>query len=267
MGPTSAGVREGRKFLAEDHYFLSPPGLPGYRNAGPGRACPHYGQESVFTDIDSIPLGTDFLEHLNAELATCDAMIAVVGPRWLDGGLGAGHGVHEETDFVRIEVEAALKRKIPVIPALVSGATMPKPAELPEVLRGFAFRNGTAIDSGVNFRNDINRLIRSLDETFANKKSTTGASRPARDPPVGQHEQRRPSADPPPSAFSASAPPPQSRFKRILWKILKPIPTYPTESIPVKLLKGAVLTGIYLVYAYLLAVCLAGIGVLLGILR
>jgi hypothetical protein len=43
--------------------------------------APHYGPESVFTDIDSIPLGTDFVEHLNGELATCDALIAVVGPR------------------------------------------------------------------------------------------------------------------------------------------------------------------------------------------
>jgi hypothetical protein len=89
--------------------------------------------------------------------------------------------VHEETDFVRIEVEAALNRKIPVIPALVSGAAMPKPAELPDALRRFAFRNGTAIDSGVNFRNDTNRLIRSLDETFAAKKQASrDAPKPAR---------------------------------------------------------------------------------------
>ena len=149
--------------------------------------APHYGEELVFTDIDSIPLGTDFLEHLNSELASCDAVIAVVGPRWLDGGHGPGHGVHEETDFVRIEVEAALNRKIPVIPALVSGAAMPKPAELPEALRRFAFRNGTSIDSGVNFRNDTNRLIRSLDETFAAKTFATKKQAP-RDVPKPARE-------------------------------------------------------------------------------
>jgi hypothetical protein len=226
--------------------------------------APHYGQESVFTDIDSIPLGTDFLEHLNAELATCDAMIAVVGPRWLDGGLGAGHGVHEETDFVRIEVEAALNRKIPVIPALVAGATMPKPAELPEVLRGFAFRNGTAIDSGVNFRNDINRLIRSLDETFATKKSTTGAPQTPREAPARPFEQRRPSADSPPSDSSA---PSQSRFKRILWRILKPIPLNPTDSMFISFLKRCALVGIAVLYSWLLVIGLVVVLAFLGIVK
>jgi formylglycine-generating enzyme required for sulfatase activity len=132
---------------------------------------PHFGENSVFTDIDSIPLGVDFLDHINLELSTCDALVAIVGPRWIDAGQGPGQGVHLETDFVRIEVEAALKRKIPVIPALVAGTRMPKTDELPDALRPFAFRNATAIDSGVNFRHDVDRLIRSLDETLARKKT------------------------------------------------------------------------------------------------
>ena len=115
----------------------------------------HFGENSVFTDIDSIPLGADFLDYINLELSTCDALIAIVGPRWIDAGKGPGQGLHLETDFVRIEVEAALKRKIPVIPALVGGAPMPRPDELPEALRPFVFRNATAIDSGVNFRNEL----------------------------------------------------------------------------------------------------------------
>jgi hypothetical protein len=130
-----------------------------------------FGESSVFTDIDSIPLGVDFLEHINSELSTCDALIAIIGPRWIDCGQGPGQGVHLETDFVRIEVEAALKRKIPVIPALVGGARMPTPGELPDALRPFAFRNGTSIDSGLNFRNDVNRLIRSLEDTLPHNKT------------------------------------------------------------------------------------------------
>jgi TIR domain len=127
----------------------------------------HFGKNSVFTDIDSIPLGVDFLEYIERQLSACDALIAIVGPHWVDAGKGRGQGVHLETDFVRIEVESALKRKIPVIPALVAGALMPRPDELPDALHQFAFRNATAIDSGLNFRNDVARLIRSLDATFA----------------------------------------------------------------------------------------------------
>jgi hypothetical protein len=125
-----------------------------------------FGESSVFTDIDSIPLGVDFLDHINSVLSACDALIAIVGPRWIDGGGDPGQGVHLETDFVRLEVEAALKRKIPIIPVLVGGARMPSQDQLPDALRPFVFRNGTSIDSGLNFRNDVNRLIRSLDETL-----------------------------------------------------------------------------------------------------
>src|SRR5262249_31797849 len=131
----------------------------------------HFGESSVFTDIDSIPLGVDFLDHINSVLSTCDALIAIVGPRWIDGGGSPGHGLHLETDFVRIEVEAALKRKIPVIPVLVGGTRMPGRDELPDALQPFVFRNGTSIDSGLNFRNDVNRLIRSLDETLPHTKN------------------------------------------------------------------------------------------------
>src|SRR4051794_15983660 len=131
------------------------------------RLAARYGKRSVFTDIDSIPLGRDFLRHINSELSTSDVLLAVVGPRWIRGGGEQGQGIGEETDYVRIEVEGALKRDMPVIPILVGGAKMPKPAELPEGLRAFAYRNAAAVDSGVNFQNDMDRLIRSLDEEFA----------------------------------------------------------------------------------------------------
>jgi hypothetical protein len=150
------------------------------------RLAPRYGEESIFTDIDSIPIGSDFLKHINNELATCDALLAIVGPRWLDGGHEAGRGLTEETDYVRIEVEAALKRDIAVVPVVVGGARMPKLAELPEELRAFAFRNAAFVDSGVNFQHDIDRLIRSLDQQLAVGKATAAEiDATARDqPPV-----------------------------------------------------------------------------------
>jgi len=133
--------------------------------------APRFGKDSVFIDIDSIPLGVDFLEYMNSQLGACDALIAIIGPRWIEAGRGPGQGVHLKTDFVRIEVEAALKRKIPVIPALVGGMRMPRSDELPDALRPFVLRNATAIDSGVNFKHDVDRLIRSLNKTLARKKT------------------------------------------------------------------------------------------------
>jgi hypothetical protein len=92
-----------------------------------------FGKDSVFIDIDSIPLGVDFPEYINSQLSACEALIAIIGPHWIEAGRGPGQGVHLKTDFVRIEVEAALKRKI--LPALVAGARAMAKAVPTDVVR------------------------------------------------------------------------------------------------------------------------------------
>src|SRR5581483_8594096 len=105
------------------------------------RLASHFGNDAIFMDIDSIPFGTDFRDHIRSALFDSDVMVAVVGPKWLGPGKGSHLRIKEENDPIRIEVETALERGIAVIPALVSGAIMPKPSELPASLENFAFRN------------------------------------------------------------------------------------------------------------------------------
>lgn len=122
-----------------------------------------YGRESVFRDIDSVPFGSDFRKSIDDALKDTDIFIAVVGPNWRGIDKVGKAKINDESDLVRIEVETALKRKIPVVPVLVGGATMPQPVELPDSLRDFSFRNAAGIDSGRNFDADVMRLIRSMD--------------------------------------------------------------------------------------------------------
>jgi len=56
-----------------------------------------------------------------------------------------------EADPVRIEVETALKRDIPIIPVLVHEVKMPEVGELPASLRDFAFRHAVTVDGGREF--------------------------------------------------------------------------------------------------------------------
>jgi TIR domain-containing protein len=42
----------------------------------------HFGDDAVFMDIDSIPFGEDFREHIDAVVGKCDVVLAVFGPRW-----------------------------------------------------------------------------------------------------------------------------------------------------------------------------------------
>ncbi len=68
------------------------------------------------------------------------------------------------TDFVRIEIESALQQEKPVVPLLVQGAVIPPEAELPKSLKMLAYRNATQVRPDPDFRNDMLRLIRALEE-------------------------------------------------------------------------------------------------------
>ena len=95
------------------------------------RLTSHYGKGSVFMDIDNIPFGIDFRDHIKGALTHTDILIVIVGPKWLGPVKRGRNRIEEETDPVRIEVETALRRAIPVIPVLVDGTSMPKPDALP----------------------------------------------------------------------------------------------------------------------------------------
>jgi TIR domain/Polyglycine hydrolase-like, structural repeat len=127
------------------------------------RLARDYGDDRVYMDIDNIPFGTDFREHVRGALLKNDVVVAVIGPNWL-GRDGDQIRIQDETDPVRVEIEAALKQGTPVIPLLVHGASMPKPADLPSLLKNFAFHNAATIDSGRDFHQHMDRLIRAIDQ-------------------------------------------------------------------------------------------------------
>jgi hypothetical protein len=128
------------------------------------RLSSHYGDESVFMDIDKIPFGTDFREHIRKVLLDGDILLAVIGPNWLGKTAEGGSRISEEADPVRVEIETALRRQgTTVIPVLVDGAAMPSSTELPESMRDLAYLNAAPLDVGRDFRQHMDRLIRSID--------------------------------------------------------------------------------------------------------
>lgn len=138
------------------------------------RLVRRYGKEAVFRDIDNIPFGTDFRKVVSDALRGTDVLIAIVGPKWRGGSRRGGVRINDENDLVRIEVEIALQRNIPIIPVLVGNAIMPKPVELPQSLREFSFRNAASVDSGRNFDADVKRLMHSMDRLFRGGAAESG---------------------------------------------------------------------------------------------
>ena len=120
------------------------------------------GRESVFIDVDNIPAGRDFVEVLSERVGRCDALVALIGRNWLiSADKDNQRRLDDPNDFVRIEIEAALERNVPVIPVLVDGATMPQANDLPDTLKKLARRQGIEISHN-RFDSDAERLTEAL---------------------------------------------------------------------------------------------------------
>jgi hypothetical protein len=127
------------------------------------RLIQRFDRKQVFKDVDSIPLGVDFRAHLGDVVGRCNLLLAIIGPQWLNVGGPNGRRLDDAGDFVRIEIEAALARNIPVIPLLVGGAELPSERDLPPSLAAITFRNGIAVRPDPDFHRDMDRLIAGLE--------------------------------------------------------------------------------------------------------
>lgn len=123
------------------------------------RLSTKYGKENVFMYVGSIPFGADFVEHIERQIAQSDVLVGVIGPQWAEQ---MNSRKTEGNDFVRIEFERALVKKIPVIPILVGNATMPSAAELPASLQRLSRLTALPVDTGLDFHSHVDRLIDAL---------------------------------------------------------------------------------------------------------
>jgi hypothetical protein len=131
----------------------------------------------VFIDVSALDPGQDFVQAIEDEVGSCDVFLVVMGNRWLAATDVAGQRrLDDPQDFVRLEIATALKRGIPVIPALVGGAPMPLVGDLPIDLQGLTRRNAISLtDQG--WDDDVMRLIRALERILLPAKKEEKAPR------------------------------------------------------------------------------------------
>ncbi|MCW3158187.1 glycerophosphodiester phosphodiesterase [Micropruina sonneratiae] len=93
-------------------------------------------------------------------MASCDVLLALIGPHWLTMTDAEGNRrLDDPEDFVRLELSAALNRGVRVVPILVDGATMPKVSDLPAELVPIIRRQAVEINP-VGFNTE--RLLTTL---------------------------------------------------------------------------------------------------------
>lgn len=121
-----------------------------------------FNEEQIFMDIEKLEPGVDFRLALAKSLETCDVLFAVIGPEWIGTKDTNGNPrIKQPEDWVRIELETALKRDIRVIPVLVRGASLPAMEDLPESLYPLLNRQTYEI-SNKRWAYDTDQLINFL---------------------------------------------------------------------------------------------------------
>jgi hypothetical protein len=131
-----------------------------------------FSRGEIFIDVDAMKPGLDFVKQLDTEVSKCDAVLAVIGPHWLNATDREGNRRLDDThDYVRIEIASALKRDIPVIPVIVDGATMPAEADLPEDLCSLARRHALELRH-TRFASDADAIIAALHTVLPKTKKS-----------------------------------------------------------------------------------------------
>jgi hypothetical protein len=155
-----------------------------------------YGEDQVFMDVDAIEPGMRWREAIDRAVGSSTLVLALIGARWLaDLDQRAG----DEGDFMRYELETALRRDVRIIPILVEGAKMPRSEELPDSLatltefQAFEVRNE-------RFRFDKEELLKRVDRALG-----IPAGSPTVEPEQAAEPTPRPVEPMPPPAVSAAS--------------------------------------------------------------
>src|SRR4051812_6307986 len=127
------------------------------------KLCSHFSKNHVFMDVDSIPPGVDFVDAITSAASKCGLMLVIMGRGWAKMADNQGRPrIQNDDDFVRLEIAAAIRLNIPILPVLGFGASMPSQNELPEEIRALARRNACTIVRAT-YADDLDALVRHVE--------------------------------------------------------------------------------------------------------
>lgn len=169
------------------------------------------GKGAVTWDADLLEAGADFRAQVTRAVDQADAMLVVIGPRWLQQNDATGRPrIHAADDVVQLEIAQALRLGKRVVPVLVDGASMPAPGDLPASLQSLACANPLVVYD-TSWEAGVNRIVAAL-------RSDKAASADEQFDRTGELVLRDILTGPAPSAPAPAASAPRARSRSmVLW--------------------------------------------------
>jgi tetratricopeptide (TPR) repeat protein len=128
-----------------------------------------FGPDSVFRDVDGTHAGDKWKDVLETRVRNCQIMVVLIGPNWLTltaAGAGGRRRLDMPDDWVRFEIEIALKSEIRIVPVLLQqgphATLMPETGDLPESIRELRDSHAVTIRAR-DIMSDMQKLISDLE--------------------------------------------------------------------------------------------------------
>lgn len=121
----------------------------------------------LFIDVENVKGGQDFPTVIDDKVAQSDVFLAVIGDSWLSLTDEKGQRrLDNKEDFLRLEIESALKRNKRIIPVLIEDVEMPTAEQLPGAIVDLTRKQAVRI-SNARFRSDYVELNKSIKKGLA----------------------------------------------------------------------------------------------------
>jgi tetratricopeptide (TPR) repeat protein len=110
-------------------------------------------------DVADLAPGQDFAQKIDQAIASCEAVLFIIGPKWMETLRQRLQGVQQ--DYVCHELESALAQHITIVPVLVGGASMAQLTGLPKKLEDLKRYQAAELRDST-FKEDCERLAKAL---------------------------------------------------------------------------------------------------------
>lgn len=132
----------------------------------------------IFIDKKGLDGAPDWLMELERQVTSSDVMVALICKDWTEiRDAGGKRRIDDENDFVRFELAEAFRRKVPIVPVLVDGASMPRGDQLPPNLL-LLTRPQAELLRSESFDADVLKIGRRLQTEIAERRKVQRTSVP-----------------------------------------------------------------------------------------